>query len=107
MLITPSCRVSEIAEGEAMNDDKLEHVRDMAGRLHKYFRHCSRILLRLEGDGDDPTMWHPVSDAGVGMMGAELSAGLDGVPGVKVSFHEATEPQFLNTTEHVEFACRR
>lgn len=90
-----------------MNHDKLERVRDRAGRLHKYFRHCSRILLRLEGDGDDPTMWHPVSDAGMGITGAELSAGLDGVPGVKVSFLDSTGTRFFNTTEHVEFACRR
>jgi hypothetical protein len=90
-----------------MNDDKLERVRDMAGRLHKYFRHCSRILLRLEGDGDDPTMWHPVLDAGVRMTGADPSAGLDGVHGVKVSFLDSTETRFFNITEHVEFACRR
>lgn len=78
----------------------------MAGRLHKYFRHWSRIFLRLEGDGDDPTMWHPVLDAGVGMTGADPSAGLDG-HGVKVSFLDSTETRFFNTTEHVEFACRR
>ena len=90
-----------------MNDDKLERVSDMAGRLHKYFRHWSRIFVRLEGDGDDPTMWHPVSDAGVGMARADPSAGLDGVHGVKVSFLDSTETRFFNTTEHVEFAVRR
>ena len=90
-----------------MNDDKLERVRDTAGRRHKYFKRYSGILLRLEGDGDDPTKWHPVSDAGMGMTGAELNAGLDGVPGVKVAFLDSTETRFFNTTEHVEFACRR
>ena len=90
-----------------MNDDTLERVRDRAGRLYKYFKYCSRILLRLEGDGDDPTKWHPVSDAGIGMTGPELNAGLDGVPGVKVSFRDSTETRFFNTAEHVEFACLR
>jgi hypothetical protein len=90
-----------------MNDDKLERVSDMAGRLHKYFRHWSRIFLRLEGDGDDPTLWHPVLDAGVGITGANPSVGLDGVYGVKVLFLDSTEARFFNTTQHVEFACRR
>jgi hypothetical protein len=90
-----------------MKDDTVEHVRDTAGRLHKYFKRCTRILLRLEGDGDDPTKWHPVSDAGMGMTGAEVNAGLDGVPCVKVSFLDSTETRFFNTTERVDFACRR
>jgi len=90
-----------------VNDDKLERVSDMAGRLHKYFRHWSRIFLRLEGDGDDPNTWHPVSDAGVGTTGADPSAGLYGVHGVKVSSLDSTETQFFNITEHVEFAVRR
>jgi hypothetical protein len=90
-----------------MNGDKLERVSDMAGRLPKYFRHWSRIFLRIEGDGDDPTMWHPVSDAGVGMTGADRSAGRNGAHGVKVSFLDSTETRFFNTTEHVEFAVRR
>jgi hypothetical protein len=90
-----------------MNDDKLERVSDMAGRLHKYFRHWSRIFLRLEGDGDDPTLWHPVSAAGVGMTGADPHAGLDGLHGVKVSFLDSTATRFFIPTEHVEFAvCR-
>src|SRR5262249_58388401 len=58
-----------------MNNDQLERVRDTAGRLHKYFKHCSRMLLRLEGDGDDPTKWHPVSDAGMGMTGGRTRCG--------------------------------
>jgi hypothetical protein len=90
-----------------MNDDTLERVSDMAGRLPKYFRHWSRIFLRLEGDGDDPILWRPVSHAGVGMTEADRSAGLDGVHGVKVSFLDSTETRFFNITEHVEFAvCR-
>jgi hypothetical protein len=89
-----------------MNDDELERVSDMAARLPKYFRHWSRIFLRLDGDGDDPTMWRPVSHAGVGMTAADPSAGLDG-HGVKVSFLDSTETRFFNTTEHMEFACRR
>ena len=97
-----------VARGrQDVNDDTLERVCDMASRLPKYFKHCSGILLRLQGDGDDPTMWHPVLDAAMGMSGAELNAGLDGVPGVKVSFLDSTETRFFNTTEHVEFACRR
>jgi hypothetical protein len=90
-----------------MNDDKLVRVRDIAGRLNKYFKHYSRILLRVEGDGDDPTKWHPVSYAGTGMTGARLNAGLDGVPCVKVWFLDSTQTRFFNTTERVEFACRR
>jgi hypothetical protein len=90
-----------------MNDDKLVRVSDMAGRLHKYFRHWSRIFLRLEDDGDDPTLWHPVLDAGVGITGGNPSVGLDGVYGVKVLFLDSTEARFFNTTQHVEFACRR
>ena len=38
---------------------------------------------------------------------AELNAGVDGVPGVKVSFLDSTEARLFNTTEHVELACRR
>jgi len=90
-----------------MNGDELERVSDMAARLPKYFRHWSRIFLRLEGDGDDPTLWRPVSHAGVGMTGADPSAGLDGMHGVKVSFLDSTETRFFNTTEHLEFAVLR
>jgi hypothetical protein len=104
-LLHPS-RWRAVAGGrQDVNDDKLERVCDMASRLPKYFKHCSGILLRLQGDGDDPTMWHPVLDAAMGM--SELSAGLDALLYVKVSFLDSTETRFLNTTEHVEFSCRR
>jgi hypothetical protein len=60
---------------------------------------CWSMLLRLEGDPDDPNTWHLVKKVDDYMF--------QGVNALTVAFHDETLDTVLNETDQVEFAVLR
>jgi len=55
--------------------------------------------LRLEGDSDDASTWHPVESVS--------SHGFYGVKTMTVAFHDGSADIVLNESDEVEFAVLR
>jgi hypothetical protein len=63
------------------------------------------IWLRLEGDSDDPSTWHPVKTLNDSAFREDLT--LPFVKAITVEFHDETPDTILNEDDEVEFAVPR
>jgi hypothetical protein len=63
------------------------------------------LVLRLDGDSDDPATWHPVKV--ISAQGFRTDTSQPFVRALTVSFHDGTPDVMFNETDEVEFALPR
>jgi hypothetical protein len=63
------------------------------------------MRLRLDGDSDDASTWHPVRL--IDNEGVTVDPTIPFVKGITVEFHDETPDKFFNPDDEVEFAVPR
>lgn len=82
----------------------LESFRSAARDLIRYRLRGDVMLLRREGDSDDPSTWHLVRTVRHTDFSSSRDPGVQGVKLLTVSFQGGMSELVLNQTDQVEFA---